>query len=478
MATGSLSSPGIGSGLDVNALVGQLMSLERRPQQALTTKAASYQAKLSAFGTLTNYLSTLQDSAKAWKGTLKTSATSGDATIFTATSSTGAEIGNYNIEVKHLAAANKVRSAGYAITDTIAAGTLNIDLGTLDDHGAAANDRVGNWTYSSTSSQAITFNGGSILNLRDAINSQAGSMVTAQVVTAQDGMHLSITPKNKGLDNALTITGTGNAATLTDLAAFSYDVTDLSQNANMTELSIPWSTEAEIDGLTVRSNTNTITNAIRGVTINLLKESEAGVTTSLSVGIDKQSVIDQVNNFINAFNGVNLGVKTQTKFDSATKTAAPLAGDSSARSISSQLYSAYNSVPSTLSPTNAYQRFFEIGLKFRSDGNLELDLSKLQTALDTDPTAVVKMLNAYGTQFNKAVNGLTDSRKGTLAARTQGLNAAIRDLNNRSDAMELRMTTIEANYRKQYNALDSTIASMQSTSSALQQQLVGLSRFT
>jgi len=476
MATGTISSPGLGSGLDVATIVNQLMSIERLPQRALDSKISSYQSKLSAFGTLTNYLSTLQDSAKAWKGTLKMSATSTDTSVFTGTAGIGAQAGTYAVEVKHLAENNKVRSAGYDISDTITAGTLNVSLGTFDDNGFAEGSRTGNWTYSSSNSVAVNFAGGSILQLRDAINSQAGALVSAQVITAEDGMHLVITSKEKGMDNALNISGSGSSSNLTDLAAFNYDITDLSQNANMSEMAIPWSTEVEIDGLTVRSNTNAITGAIPGVTLNVLKLSEPGETTTLTIGTDTQAVVDQVNAFIKSYNAVRIGVKTQTSYDQTTKVAAPLAGDSSARSISNQLYNAYSAVPASLSG-NTYSRFFEIGVKLRNDGNLELDASKLQEALAADPEAVVKMLNAYGTQFNQQINRLNDSISGTLSARKTGINAAIRDLNNRKELMEIRMVNVEANYRRQFNALDTAISSMQGTQASLQQQLAGLTRY-
>lgn len=476
MATGTISSPGLGSGLDVGTIVSQLMSIERMPLRALDSKIASYQAKLSAFGTLTNHLTTLQDSAKAWKGTLKMSATSADTSLFTATASTGAQSGTYALEVKHLAESNKVRSAGYAISDNIAAGTLNVSLGTFDDNGFAAGSRTGNWTYNSTNSVAVNFAGGTILQLRDAINSQAGSMVSAQVITADDGMHLVLTSKEKGMDSALNISGAGLSSNKTDLAAFNYDITDLSQNANMSELAIPWSTEVEIDGLTVRSNTNTVTGAIPGVTLNVLKLSEPGETTTLTVGTDTKSVVDQVNAFIKSYNAVKIGVKTQTSYDAATKVAAPLAGDSSARGIGSRLYEAFSNVPASLTG-NTYERFFEIGVKLRNDGNLELDSSKLEEALAADPNAVVKLLNAYGTQFNQQINRLTDSINGTLAARKSGINASIRDLNSRKEALEFRMGNVESNYRKQFNALDTAMASLQGTMSSLQSQLSGLSRF-
>lgn len=476
MATGTISSPGLGSGLDVATIVRQLMSIERLPQRALDSKIASYQSKLSAFGTLTNHLTTLQDSAKAWKGTLKMSATSADPSVYTAAAGTGAEAGTYSVEVKHLAQNNKVRSIGYQSSEAISAGTLNISLGTFNDNGFDEGNRTGNWTYNSTNSVAVNFAGGNILQLRDAINSQAGSLVSAQVITATDGMHLVVTSKEKGMDHALNISGSGNSATPTDLAAFNYDITDLAQNANMTELAVPWSTEVEIDGLTVRSNTNAITGAIRGVTLNVLKLSEPGEPTLLTVGTDKQSVVDQVNAFIKSYNAVRIGVKTQTSYDQSTKVAAPLAGDSSARGIGNQLYNAFTTVPAGLSG-NAYSRFFEIGVKLRNDGNLELDASKLQEALTVDPEAVVKMLNAYGTQFNQQINRLTDSISGSLSARKTGINSAIRDLNNRKDLMEFRMENVEANYRRQFNALDTAISSMQGTQASLQQQLAGLSRF-
>ena len=281
-----------------------------------------------------------QGAAQAFSKGLAMTATSGDTSIFTATATSVAPAGSSSVEISHLADYNKTLSVqGYVSSASLSAGSLTINLGEFDDHGIAAAARDGsNWSFTGASSVSVNFAGGTLAQLRDAINSQASGLVRAQIVSGTDGEHLAISSLEKGRTNSLQLTGTN------DLAAFNYDIRQ-GTTASMRETSISWSTEALIDGVPVRSNTNSITGAISGITINALKTSPTpGQATSLSVTKDIDSITTQVQAFVKAYNSVTSSIKLSTSYDSSTKTASALTGDSAVRSAETQLRSALNKI--------------------------------------------------------------------------------------------------------------------------------------
>src|SRR5512146_2019181 len=99
MATTSATSSG---SLDVNSIVNQLMTVERQPIAKLTAKEASYQAKLSAYGTVKGALSNFQTALQGLIGASKfqsLTATPSDATLFSASATGSAVPGTYSLEV-------------------------------------------------------------------------------------------------------------------------------------------------------------------------------------------------------------------------------------------------------------------------------------------------------------------------------------------------------------------------------------------
>src|SRR3970040_1043771 len=130
----AVSSAGIGSGLNVNSIVTQLMALERRPLTALDTKEAKYQTQLTAYGSLKGALSSFQSAVAALANPAKFSAVTAnlaDTTVATATASSAVAAGSYSIEVQALAQAHKLKSATFAATSTaVGSGTLTIQFGT------------------------------------------------------------------------------------------------------------------------------------------------------------------------------------------------------------------------------------------------------------------------------------------------------------------------------------------------------------
>lgn len=384
-----LSSPGIGSGLDVNGIVSQLMAVESRPLTLLNNKEAKQQAQLSAFGSLKGALSSFQGTVAALANPTKFTAVTtnlADSTIATTSATSKATAGSYSIEVQALAQAQKIKSANFANTAaTVGTGTLTIDSGTYNGGIFTLNP--------DKASQTITIAAGesSLAGVRDAINN-ASAGVTASVVNDGTGDRLVIASKDTGLSNALKITVADDDANNIDnvgLSQLAYDAST-GGTTNLTQTVAASNATLVIDGITISKASNTITDAIQGVTLNLLK-TNIGSATKLSVAPDTASIQGSIQSFVRAFNDLGKTITDLSRFDAATKKASVLTGDSTLRSIQSQLRGVLNTPLSAAG--GGFSTLSEIGISFQKDGTLLLDSGKLSTAL-ADPTKDVSTMFA------------------------------------------------------------------------------------
>jgi flagellar hook-associated protein 2 len=457
----SITSAGLGSGLDIEGIITKLMQVEAQPLTALATKEASYQAKLSAFGSLKGALSSLQTAAQTLKNTSTftgMTASSSDSTVFTATASSTATANTYDITVSKLAKAHSIRTnnlTDFATGATFEAGTLSIQIGS----GTATN---------------ITLTAGKTLaEIATAINAASAG---AAAMVINDGIYdrLVLTSSTTGATGGITFTAT----TTDDANATTRALTNL-VGANLTTVQAAQNAELTVGGVAITRSSNTITDAITGVTLNLLK---ADVTTppsaKLSVAKNTGTVTSAVAAFVKAYNDAVTGIKTMTAYDAANKRASVLTGDSTARSIQSQLSSLVSTSISGI--TGGISRLSDIGITVQKDGTLATDSSKLSAAL-ADSTKDVKSLFTQTTtgnegiavRFNTILEGIVGS-SGLITSRTDGITASIKDLGKRADALNLRLTSVEKRYRAQFTALDTLVASMNQTSTYLTQQLANL----
>ena len=375
MALTPLSSPGIGSGLDINGLVSKLMAVEQRPLTLLDTKEASLQAKLSAYGSLKGALSSFQSAAAALATPAKFSALKAsvaDDTLFSASAAAGASPGRYEIEVQSLAQAQKLKSGTFATLDeTVGSGTLTIQFGTYSGGSFTLNP--------DKSTQTIT--------LGSADASLAG--VRASIINDGTGNRLVIASNSSGLANALKISVADDNGNDTDGAGLSRLTFDASGGGtmNLTQTVAAQDAVAVIDGITVSNASNTIRGALEGVTLNLAKTG----TTTLEVTRDNAGVQSAIEAFVKGYNDLNKTLGDLSRYNADTKQASVLTGDSTLRSVQSQLRAVFNNALATAG--GGMSTLSEIGLGFQKDGSLRLDSTKLNAALN-DPTRDVATLFA------------------------------------------------------------------------------------
>lgn len=462
--TSSISSLGVGSGLDLSSLLTNLMQAEQQPLILNQQRQASYQAKISAYGSITSKLSALQTAANALKSPLNQevySAASSDATVASTTTSVGAASGTYAVHVDSLAKAHTLNSGAVADSSTvIGTGIMRIGVG------------------ASTFDVTIDSSNNTLAGIRDAINTASDNTgVNATIITDVSGARLALTSKETGSTHTISVavSETGSADfTSAGGDAANLDNTGLSQLAYVTGAATNLAVgqpaadaSLTINGIQINSASNTLDSAIAGVTLSL---SKAGDTT-ITVSRDLTSITKLVTNFVNAFNDVQSTTRSLTNYDASTKKGNTLNGEGTARSLLTNLTRALQTVPSTV--TGSYDTLSSLGISLSKEGTLSVDSTKLEAAISTDFASVKSVFSGYGQAFSSAVDDLTGTY-GAVTTRVNGLNSSIKLLGTQADQINLRLTAVEARYRRQFTALDTLVSQMNTTSNYLAQQLAKL----
>lgn len=408
----TISSPGIGSGLDVNGIVAKLMQIESLPLTQLQNKEASYQAKLSAYGTLKSALSSFQSALQGLSDVARfraLKATPTDTTILSAQAGSSATAGTYSIEVTQLAQAQKLVAVGQAdTTSVIGTGTLTFDFGTIS--GGTFDPTTGKYTGatftsngSGTKTVTIDSAHSSLAGIRDAINA-ANIGVTATIVNngGTNPYRLVLTSNTTGQKYSMKITVSGDAALANFLTEDPAGTQDLSQTVAAQDAQL------KVDGISITRSSNTITDVIQGVTLNLLK-TNAGSPTTLTVGNDTAAVQAAVESFVKAYNDINKTLNDLTFYDPNSKKSGPLQGDSTVRMIASEIRDVLSSPITAI--TGAYTSLGQIGITTQSDGSLQLDTTQLQSAMASNFKDIAALFAATGSASDSLVSYVSATSK-------------------------------------------------------------------
>lgn len=454
MATGTINASGIGSGIDILGLVDDLVFAQRqRPEQLLNQRESVLDNQLSALGKLKSALSTFQDSL----GSLATldsfviySGSSSNEAVATASADSSAVAGSYTVELNsglghQLATANKLISTGFADADTTSVGTGNVTIANGNGESFNINVTSGNDTLN---------------DIRDAINSDANNFgVSATVLTVSDGMggtesKLVLTADDTGLDNALTLTADAGISAL--------------DSANLTEITPGQNAIFTVDGQEVISASNSVSNVISGVTIDLKGEG----TTTIDLSVDQSAIADSVKAFVDAFNTLQDVFNEATDYNGGDP--APLFSDSTVKGLGSNIRDILLS--SVATTTGLFSSLAEIGITTDNEGKLSLDETELNSALSSDYNSVAEIFTTTGgiaEQFDQKLEPYTQFA-GLLDSKTESLNSRKTLIDDARERMEYRLGKLEDRLRAQFIAMDALVQSLNSTGSFLQQQLANL----
>ncbi len=446
MAT--ISATGVGSGLDIQSIVSELMAVERQPLERLQVRQSQLEAQISAYGQLSSVLSSFQ-SAMSQLSTVSAlklfNGTSSNPDVVNVTPTSNAEIGSFGVEVIRIAQNHKMGSKEILDTATFGGRRQNDGL-----HIRVGSDPAN--TISVDLSTAKTLS-----EIRTAINDDPNNPgVTATIINGDNNRQkLILTANDSGADNALSISTSGRVRNR------DFDFQTLNDTGNNTSL---LDAEFNIDGYNITRSSNNISDVISGVTLNLVS-ADPGNTYTIGIERDLEAVEEAVQSFADAFNELRASVKSLR--------AGQLEADSSLLSIERQIFSVLNN-PAT---GGAFSVLSEVGLSMQKDGTMTLNSSKLQTALQTDFDGVAQLFGADGQGYANRLDTLADSwlnTGGLIDAREDGLRERVDDLVDRQIAFERNLEIVEARYLAQFTALDALVGQLQSTGQFLTNQLAQL----
>ncbi|WP_411850935.1 flagellar filament capping protein FliD [Stenotrophomonas sp. LGBM10] len=446
MAIGS-----IGTGLDIPAFVAQLVAKEREPQDnQINAAGQAANAKLSALATLKGGLTNLQTALtnlikSADKPAYKTSTVTDSnftAAMDTTEGAPSPTAGVHQVEVKSLAQGQKLSSGAFEKDVVVGSGKMTIAYGDKTLEIDIAEDSK-------------------LSDIAKAINKAAGGkVVTASVITADDGQHLTLSAVDSGLKGALKISTSGGDGGLSGLT---YDGTAASGMSQTVE---PKDAVVVVDGFTRTSSSNTISDIVPGINLTLTKAgTKPGETQTLTVTRDNTSLKTDMQAFVAAYNAINSALKSSSAYNAETKTASALTGDAMVRGLQQQLRSQFSSNINGLKA---------MGVTLAADGSLSLDSSKMETAIGKDPDSVADLFGKQGiigASMDALLKSNLDKETGTITQRTNTLNKQIKDLEKRLDALDARMEQVSTRYTKQFTAMETLVTQMQTTSDNLSQQL-------
>ncbi len=406
-ATG-ISSPGIGSGLDVNGIVSKLMAVESQPITLLQNQQASYQTQLSAYGQVSGALASLQSSLGSLTGLSQSqllSSTSSNTSVLTASTASGAVPGSYNIGVTQLAQAQTLVATGQtsstAAIGTGASTTLTFSFGTTSGTVTSGVYQSGT-TFTQDPTQGtktVTINStnNSLTGIMNAINA-ANIGVTATIVNdgSSTPYRLELT-SSSGASHSMEIAVSGDA-TLTGL--LNYNPTQAAGSGqNMTQTVSPQNANLTVNGLAITSSSNTVTSAITGTTLNL-----AGTgSSSLNVAYNSSSLQTDIQSFVTAYNNVNSTIASLTAYNATTSTGGPLLGDFTTLSVQSGLRGLLSQPLAGLG-NQSITSLSQLGITFQSDGSLAFNTTQFQSAVASNPTQIAAMFAPSGQPTDSLVS--------------------------------------------------------------------------
>ena len=451
MASPIASSTGLGSGLDIGSIVKDLVQSDTAAKQAqITRQTSNNSAMISGIGSLRSALTAFQ--AAMTKLNDKTApsfnayaATSANDKVVKVTSGNTAVAGSYDIQVTKLATGSKVASQAFSegASKAVAAETLTIEQGDLADGGKAYTIEVGA--------------GATLQSVRNQINKEmSANGISANIITDEGGARLVLTSSTTGKGNDLSLKGDVGQTEL-DIVGTQKMVgtgagyiTDKAQDAELT-----------IDGLKITSATNTINDAISGLSLELVGESTAA--TKVTVAANNDGLKTSIQSFVDAYNALQKAITSLTstsRDDDDNLVLGPLTNDPTTRSLLGDI----RKVLSEVGAGDQLTTLSQLGINTQKDGTLEFNSTKFAAAMnDKKLGAEVQELftgtNGIFERMNKAIDPY-NATDGSLASRNSALNNVAKNLSEQQAALDRRTDSLTESLTKKYVALDAALGKM------------------
>lgn len=453
---------GIGSGIDINSIVGALVNAESAPKSAqLARLEKASTTKFSALGQLKGALSEFQTAMKALNSLAlfeKRTASSSNTSALTATASKTAQAGSYQLTVERLASSSKVVTAALASSYTAPVdGVLTVKLGAAD-----AGVEV-----------AITA-GDTLEQIRDKLNTGLKDQgITANIVNnpADGTSRLVLNAKETGAGKDIIIAAD---AALSDLALDSSVLAGATTAGYLGEPA--GDAQFTIDGLAQTSSSNSVEGVIPDVTFSLVGKTETGKPLTLTIGQDNAGVTANIKKFVEAYNKL---IATTSQLTSVTQVGegkppvlGGLVGDATVRNL---LSGVRNELVNP-SGQEGMQVLADLGITTQKDGTLKIDDAKLSKALENNFDAVGGFFtgdNGLMSRIDKRINGFIQTG-GVLEQRMKGLQSTLSGIDKQKETLARRVEQMQTRLFAQFNAMDALVGRLNDTSARLTQALGSL----
>ncbi|MBX8576383.1 flagellar filament capping protein FliD [Pseudomonas cichorii] len=464
------ASTGLNSGLDIKAIVGVIIDTEKAAKQNQITKQTSVTKGASdGVDQLTAALSAFQTAMTALKSTTTPAfqgfaATSANESVVKATAGNAAVSGTYSLNVSQLATSSKVATAALSASQTsaIPSGTLKIT-----QNGTIHEVKI---TATSTLQQ-----------VRDTINSSLqGKGITANIITDSNGSRLVYSSTTTGKGSDISVDGG------TDLSMLSVDGTKLmsatstSNDANGNPIpgagaisDFAKDAEFTIDGLKITSATNTVSNAVSGLTFELVaKSADANASTTITVATNTEGLKTSLQTFVDSYNTLAKLVTTLTKgtvsADGKSFTAAAMTGDSTPRAL---LAVVRNQI-ATATSSSGLGSLAQLGITTQQkDGTLALNTTVFTTALNDKKFGgeIQQLFTGSGGLIERMEKSLEPYTKsgGILATKKTMLTQVQTRLSAEQEALDRRIETLTNTLTTKYNAMDLAVGKLKATATSI-----------
>jgi flagellar hook-associated protein 2 len=466
---------GVGGGnIDVAAIVDSLMAVERRPLQSMQAEVRSINSRISALGTVQSQLSSLRDAARklaSADGLMLSTFTSSDDKVATARSAGNATPGTYSLTVSRLASAQSIASA--PVTDAssvVGSGSLQIEIGAMNG---------GLFTPNGTGTTVtIAPANNTLAGIRDAINA-SGAGVSASIVRDAGGARLVLSSKQSGEANLIRVTATDDGASpAPGLGALAYNPAAPTATATR-EVQPGVDALFRLNGMDLRSASNTVTGVVDGLEISLKNTTASPV--SLQVATDSDGLKKMLGEFVTAYNAINSSLVAQTKYDPSNKSAGPLQGQRVAVNALNQLRAMVRNPAADDVGGLSSGGLFNIA----RDGTLSINQTEVDKAL-ANPARFRELMSRDGTAGNFSSQGIGDrfvnlvdgliGSDGSVSTQITAWRQNITDNQRRQDRFNDRLQLTEQRLRQQYGSLDSQLSNIQAAMSPLASLINSMNR--
>lgn len=405
---------------EVYKKVSETMMSQNTLAPKINSAIALDNTRISGLGQLQSSLASFQDVLQSLSaGGISVAANSANSKIATATTTSNSPVGTFSVDVKQLAQGQVLSSKAQSKPDAIVGSGLptriQIDLGSLSGSGFE--------TSGSNGKNSLTVNikagNQTLQGIADSINA-AKSGVQASIEKNTDGYSLRLTSPT-GAQSSMKLTVNGDPALK---ALLSYDAANSASGMKQTQASQDAS--VVVNGITLSSSSNTVSNALSGTTLNL---GMVGSTT-LTVSKDSQPLAQNISTFVNAYNALDANLAKLQQGDLKN-------------------HGATSRVEVLLSRTlitgaeNSKIKLDDIGISVQGDGTLKLDGSKLQAAISSNAAGVAELFSKNGSGLAESLSQSIKSQigiGGDIARDTTVLKNDLSTLNEQQNALDKTLT--------------------------------------